>query len=404
MNAMIRASLLLFSMACLPAAFGGPAPVSAPVSAPAAAHDVHRARHAARRLLFTPSSVAVASFTAAADGSIDPADPSVVHDADRRMPLGSSIKILVLGAFADAVENGGLDPTATVTTREWERFYMPDTDGGAHAAALDELELPHDAWGFALDQDAPVTLQCLAELMIHHSDNAAFDYFLRALGPDRVASVIERVGLVAQDVPASDLGSLLMMSNHEIGTLDAKRIAGFRALTRAEVESEAGLWRERFLEPEWRAAEFAWRLDGGASEGYALQARALQVIDNHGTAREFARMTAAVAQGRFLDEAVSRRMAHVLEWPLRFIPGAPEAFERWGEKGGSIPGVLTDNNFTVARVGDFAGRLRITVVFVDGLGAAAWNRLHDGELLTFEQRLMADAEFVKEFGETLGER
>ncbi len=393
----IHAALLLFTLSVTPSTFAAP---GAPPDPGASSRGIH----AARRVLRSGAGMAVASFTAAADGSIDPADPSVVHDADRRMALGSSIKILVLGAFADAAVHGALDPSDTVTTREWESFYLPDTDGGAHAEALDELGLPHDEWGFALDQEARVTLERLSELMIHHSDNAAYDLFLRLLGRERVARVIERLGLVAQDVPESDLGGVLMLSNHDIGTLDRNRIARFRTLTRAQVEAETEAWRERFLDPEWRAAEFAWRLEGGASEGYALQAHAFRFIDNHGTAREFAGMMAAIAQGRFLDPGVSRRMTAALEWPMRFIPGASDAFETWGEKGGSIPGVLTDNNFAVARVGDFAGRLRITVVFLDGLGAAAWNRLHAGELLAFEQRLMADAAFVQEVGRTLGER
>lgn len=377
------ASLLLAS---IPAVAG-----SEPAAAAASRNLTDRV---AERLLQMPAHVAIASFTADASGSALEGDPTVHFNLERRMPLGSSIKVPLVIAYAVAVEQGQIDPSEPITTELWEQLYMPDTDGGAHARALAELGLASDDYGFALDQSATVPVQRLMELMIHHSDNAAYDYMVRRLGPDQLAAVLAACGLTSLDRPSSDVGEVLARSNHELGTLTAARIARFKRLSREELEAEFDAWREKFLDPQWKADEFAWRLAGGADEPYARQAAALAITDPKGTAGEFARLMADIAQGRLISLAISERVATILEWPMVWIPGAAEVFERWGAKGGSIPGVVTDNNFTIAKLGDFAGSLRITVVFIDGLGASAWRKLLDSNLLLFEQRLMSDAAFV----------
>ncbi len=348
----------------------------------------------AERFLQMRGHVAIASYTADASGAPLESDPSILHNLERRMPLGSSIKIPLVIAYAVAIERGEIDPNESITTETWEQLYMPEADGGAHARALAELGLASDDYGFALDRSATVSVQRLMELMIHHSDNAAYDYMVRRHGEAQLGSVLADCALTSIDVPSSDVGEVLARSNHEIGTLTAARIAGFKGMSREELQAEFIKWREKFLDPQWKADEFAWRLAGGADEPYARQAAALAITDPKGAAGEFARLMIEIAQGRLISMAVSDRVAAILEWPRAWIPGAADAFERWGAKGGSIPGVLTDNNFTIAKVGDFAGSLRVTVVFVDGLGASAWKKLLDSNLFLFEQRLMSDAAFV----------
>src|SRR5689334_13364850 len=75
---------------------------------------------------------ALVSFTVTPDGSPDPADPVILVNADQPMALASTIKIVVLAAYAREVAAGRLDPQAELPIGEWERFYLPGTDGGAH--------------------------------------------------------------------------------------------------------------------------------------------------------------------------------------------------------------------------------------------------------------------------------
>ena len=94
------------------------------------------------------------------------------------MTLASTIKIVVLAAYAREVAAGRLDPHAELPIREWERFYLPGTDGGAHAAALAALGIPTDQDGFASNPEAAVSWDRIAQAMIRSSDNAATDLLL----------------------------------------------------------------------------------------------------------------------------------------------------------------------------------------------------------------------------------
>ncbi len=75
-----------------------------------------------------------------------------------------------LAAYARAVATGALDPQERIAVTDWERWYLPGTDGGAHDAA--RTRLPGDT----------VTLDQMVSAMIRESDNAAPDYLRDRLG------------------------------------------------------------------------------------------------------------------------------------------------------------------------------------------------------------------------------
>src|SRR5262245_54857664 len=78
-----------------------------------------------------PGDFALVSYTATADGTPDSADPVLVHAAGEAIPLASTFKIVVLAAYAREVAAGHLDSAARVRVADWERYYLPLSDGGA---------------------------------------------------------------------------------------------------------------------------------------------------------------------------------------------------------------------------------------------------------------------------------
>ncbi|AVH21539.1 serine hydrolase [Nocardia cyriacigeorgica] len=79
--------------------------------------------------------------------------------ADDQQPLASVVKVVHLAAYARAVAAGTLDPQETVPVSDWERWYLPGADGGAHPAARTRLT------------GATITLDQLVSAMIRESDN-----------------------------------------------------------------------------------------------------------------------------------------------------------------------------------------------------------------------------------------
>ena len=145
-------------------------------------------------------------YTVRADGKPDERAPGIAFNATQPMPLGSTIKIVTLAAYAREVGLGRLSPVEPVSVSDWERFYLPGRDGLAHPAALEALGWESDDLGFAVNRSATLQVDALVGLMIRFSDNAAADWLLSRLGPERFRETIAQAGLTHQEMPQSILG------------------------------------------------------------------------------------------------------------------------------------------------------------------------------------------------------
>lgn len=92
---------------------------------------------------------------------------TVAHRAGDTVPLASAIKVVHLAAYARAVASGELDPAEPVPLSKWKRWYLPNTDGGAHPKALQRLGVT--------EPDDTVTLEQMVTAMIQESDIYATD-------------------------------------------------------------------------------------------------------------------------------------------------------------------------------------------------------------------------------------
>ena len=350
---------------------------------------------------------ALASVSLLPDGRIDFRDPVLAMNAETPFPLASTRKILHLAAFASAVAEGRLNPNEKITVAEWERFYLPGSDGGAHGAALAYLEIPADEYGFAVAPQTQVTLGQLADVMIRFSDNAAPDWFLERLGP-AVNAVIERARLRGQERLYFGLGEFLLIENHEAGLLTPARASLLAVKSRADIIAEANRLAEAYQSPAWREAELLWRLANqnelGNYAGYALMAN---TISPKGTAADFAQIMAEVLTGRFLSPQTSALMRTILEWPMDFADQIPffavrDRLATWGEKGGTLNGLQTQANYFIPKTGPFAGKGRVVVLFLRNLPEASFNQLSiTGADIHFALRLGVERDFAQRVARAL---
>ncbi|MDI5976197.1 serine hydrolase [Amycolatopsis magusensis] len=112
----------------------------------------------------------------------DGAGRVLAHRAKEPMVLASTVKIVHLTAYAQAVAEGRLDPAEQIRVGDWDIRHPYVSDGGAHRAALTALGIPCDEFGIAHDPERLVTLDQIAAAMILFSDNAAPDYLRHRLG------------------------------------------------------------------------------------------------------------------------------------------------------------------------------------------------------------------------------
>lgn len=238
----------------------------------------------------------------------------VEHRGEEVHPAASSIKVVHLLAYARAVHDGELDPREEVGVEEWEQYYYP-ADGGAHAAALERLEIAAVDHGngvaLAEDRDASVTVEELATAMIRESDNAAADYLRHTLGDQAIAAAAEDAGM-SQTTVTSLLGTVLGAGHPDLAGEDPDDVA------------------DRYLADEAWATEMLQTAEGD----YAAQAEYLAA---HGP--QFTAADLAEVYSRIVDDSlgeVGQIAREHLEWQ-----GAAPSGTVIGFKGGSFPGMVT---------------------------------------------------------------
>ncbi|MXO72204.1 serine hydrolase [Alteraurantiacibacter buctensis] len=226
---------------------------------------------------------------------LDGSHTLIEHNADRQMAIGSTFKLYVLSALAQAVARG---------ERRWDDV-VPLTERSFPSGQMQD-------W----PQGTPVTLQTLATMMVAISDNTATDQLMHVLGR---AAVEAEVGASGHAQPEA---TLPMMTTRELFLLKlgpeeqlVRYAGGDMATRRAILAGLAG----RELDMDQMQAVFA---DGPHHIGVEW-----------------------FASGRDLA-AIYRRMADdpVAAAILAVNPGMDRAqFGSWtsaGYKGGSEPGVL----------------------------------------------------------------
>lgn len=316
-----------------------------------------------------PDTFGFMAYTVNPDGT--PVEASMVaHNADEPFVLASTIKIVVLGAYAREVDAGRLDPDQPILLSEWERFYIPNTDGGAHPAALDALQIPHSN-GFAADPTRTVTLDQVANAMIRFSDNAATDVLLYQVGQDAITATMNEATMDQQEPPVPLSGLFLLFQNHEQPTLTESRLAELMALPRAELLEQAQALGDKVQsDNEWYQAERAWRM----AENPTIPVRAqvdVVILTPRGSARDYASIMGQVATDTFISPDVTAIMRRHLEWPMQF-EGNQAAFTALGSKGGSLPGILTGATYFITKEGDFGGQPRVVALFMNDMPFSAW--------------------------------
>ena len=326
-----------------------------------------------------PDSTAVVVYSVDSNGEPVEQNDAILLNADTPLILASTVKIVVLAAYADAVAAGELDPNEEVTVADWEKYHVPFTDAGAHAKGLRSLGLKADGHGFARDPAATVTLADLARLMIHHSGNAATDYLIVRLGPERMSAVLREMRLHEHSPIDLLLGSTLLAVNHEDPTYDLEKLRAVVSSARSGDTSALDDLAELYLHDEaWRRAQIehmdlvrqATPADMQAVWDFQSEvARTLPA----GTATDYARTLAAISSGRLLSDGASAIMRELLEsvpsdWPLRLL-----FHDVHGAKDGVTAGVLTIASYSTPKRGPLAGQTRVVVILVNGLPLQEWS-------------------------------
>lgn len=280
---------------------------------------------------------------------------SVEHRPDEQQPLASAVKVVHLGAYARAVAAGELDPDEQIPLLDWERWYVPGTDGGAHPAALDRLGIPNDGIS-ASDPAGTVRLDDMITAMIQESDNAVPDYLRYRLGDDALVDAAAAGGWDGFQAPTL-VTSTLSLFDPSLGEGDRWATANrwaFDQQFRTDISETL------------QVPSYDEQVDGVQDRSVA------------GSAAELNGVYRAFADGSYGEES------DVVLRHLEYQP-APEGAVGIGFKGGNLPGVLTQA-FELRRED---GTVATAVWLTEGLTADRYEAALAG--LGSQQGLIVDA-------------
>jgi hypothetical protein len=223
-------------------------------------------------------------------------------------PLASAIKVLILLAYADAVEAGTIRRSDPFPLDAVERWYWPGTDGGAHEEARRDRLGP-----------TPSVDDVLWSMM-RWSDNAATDALLeRVGGPSVVMAAAARRGLIAQEPIGSIFGMFVSWSQDPQWEQRTPADRSARSMAAA-----AATTREQ-------AVQLRLPLERQVT---------LSRVAPGGTPREWAALMARLYVDAAKPTPSGATIRAALEWPMTL--GNDKAFSRFGAKGGSLRGVITE--------------------------------------------------------------
>ncbi|MCB0011711.1 MAG: serine hydrolase [Anaerolineales bacterium] len=331
-------------------------------------------------LVTHPEASAIVAYTVDAAGNAVEDDSAIFHNADSPFVIASTVKLAVLAAYAEGVTTGRFNSAEEIPVAEWEQYYLPGTDGGAHAQGLKSVGLETDELGFAVDQTATVPLDEIARMMIHYSGNAATDYLLARIGPAEMARIITETGLEQQTPIHLILGPALAIFNHERPPADSDYLQAIITEVNQGNTAQLDSLVDHYLhDAAWRTAQIAFMTTENSAvtlpeeQVWAYQVLASELFPR-GTARDYAGFMARVSQGKLLSEAASAIMQSHLEtvpsdFPLRLL-----YFDPVGAKDGVTAGVLALASYAVPKRGDAAGQMRVVVILTNELPLEVWSQ------------------------------
>ncbi len=291
---------------------------------------------------------------------------------DRKMPLASTVKTIIAIEFAKQVSSGKLNPSDGVPLGELARFYIPNTDGGAHPAWLKHLIEKN------LVKNGRVPLLEVAKGMIRFSSNANTEYLMGRLGQDAINANLSALNLAKHDslypfvsalYVCSEAGSAQELQAMSLGSYKLKAGEYFKAL-QGDTTAKATFDAARLSMPVQRV--WSDRLPGS-------------------TARTYDGIMQKIQNRTYFDSTAQGTLEKIMEWPMEAFDSKRQKYQHLGAKGGSTAFVLTYALYATDKKGN---KTRLTFLFNDL--TTVESTLLQAQLADFQQKVLSDNEETRE--------
>ncbi len=255
-------------------------------------------------------------------------DSTVAHlNEEKLMPLGNTVNIMVAVEFALQASANIIDKDARVSLNELDKYYIPETDSGAHEAWIDYERLKNN-----ILRDS-ISLIEVARGMTMFNSNANAEYLMDLLGFDNVKNNHRLFELRNHTAMFPYVSSLFLFQN--LGRMkEAKLLREINKLSEEEYCRYAFIFHQQLKdEPDFKSNFRIGR----------LTPKLLKIWSDHLTAsttKEYVQLVKILNNRKFLNENAYGIIAEIIEFPME-KEQFQGIFKQYGGMGGNTGFALT---------------------------------------------------------------
>ncbi len=259
----------------------------------------------------------------------------VDNNSDKMMCLASTVKIILAIEYAEQAASKKIDPDQMIPIRELDKFYIPNTDGGAYPRWLksfnDKIE------------DRHISIRNIVKGMIWYSSNANTEWLCKKLGLENINTRLEKMEVKNHDKIFYPVSALFVGKEKFPDLKNDKLTQELRAMTMEEYHRVTYIIQEKLLkDPDYKS-------DLG-SFGFDVQRVWSDNLPSSTTAEYVDIMRKINSRSYFIKET-QQYLDDIME-RLLLNPKNRSWLNHAGMKGGSTSSVLTKALYTTDTKGN----------------------------------------------------
>ncbi|MDN5203790.1 serine hydrolase [Fulvivirgaceae bacterium BMA10] len=302
---------------------------------------------------------------------------------NQKMPLASTVKIIIAIEYAEQAAQKILDPNELIALNELEKYYVPNTDGGAHPSWKSNIKK------MDLINDGQVELREVAKGMIKYSSNANTEYLIDRLGQQNINQRLDSLKINVHD-SIYYIVSALFVGKERFPSLKGEELkTKLKGLSLEEYIQICSVIHDKLKND----SEGNYK---GDLEDLSLSIQRVWSDNLPGsTTKEYAGLMKKINSRNFLSAKTHIYLDEVMEFILE-NPANRSWLEHSGMKGGSTAFVLTKALYAT----DKKGNQTELAYFINDLSYLQNIRLQTS-MNAFELSILTDGVFRKKIEEQL---
>lgn len=294
------------------------------------------------------------------------------RNPNKIMPLASTVKIILAIEYAIQSAEGKINPDEKIPLEELDRFYVKNTDGGAHPSWLKSVK--------DKIEDDSIPIWEIAKGMIRYSSNANTEWLSQLLGLEKINDRIDSLG-ISDHTDIYFIVSALFVGKEKFPNSKGKELEDkLKKMSLKEYIDATNSIHSKLL------ADTIYKSNLG-DLGMNIQRIWSDNLPSS-TVSEYTELMQKLNSKTYFDSNVHQYLDETMEG-LMENPANQKWLEHSGMKGGSTSFVLTKALYAT----DKKGNKTELAYFFDDLGFIENTRLQ-GSMNEFELKILTNKDFL----------